>query len=222
MSTVRVPHVRRVCPAEPCHAGGSPRLARAIWRRAFAGKPLAPSPATAMLAHPQDVPLDGPGSVSSKSLTSKTRFRSGRRTPEFRQVTSPHSCHPAASDAWVPAVRRHRQRRAPVELKRRYQQNPPVPDRHQLGAPATPSLASTPDRIPPPPRENSAWDSQASPRARASSPIRPSALSQPRHRAARPTPGQQPAHPTTPLYTISRFTAMQNSLRPHAIMKPSP
>ena len=51
---------------------------------------------------PHDVPLEGPGSVSSKSLTLKTSRRSGAvNPPKFERCASPQSC----ADRPVPARR---------------------------------------------------------------------------------------------------------------------
>ena len=62
-------------------------------RRSFAEKPFS-RPAIAKLAASRFTSHShGPGAVSSKSLMSKTRFRSGEpNTPKFDRCASPHSC----------------------------------------------------------------------------------------------------------------------------------
>jgi hypothetical protein len=62
-------------------------------RRCLAEKPLS-RPATDMLATSRLTShSNGPGSVSSKSLTSKTNRRSGEpKAPKFDRCASPHSC----------------------------------------------------------------------------------------------------------------------------------
>ena len=65
----------------------------AILRQTLAGNPLS-RPATVRLAASRLTShSNGPGRVSSKSLTSKTRFRSGEaNAPKFDRWASPHSC----------------------------------------------------------------------------------------------------------------------------------
>ena len=67
--------------------------ARAILRRALAGNPLS-RPATARLAASRLTShSNGPGRLSSKSLTSKTSRRSGdANAPKLARCASPHSC----------------------------------------------------------------------------------------------------------------------------------
>ena len=62
-------------------------------RRALAENPLS-RPATAKLAASRLTShSNGPGKVSSKSLTSKTRFRSGEpNAPKLDKCASPHNC----------------------------------------------------------------------------------------------------------------------------------
>ena len=78
-----------------------PRIASRYWRaesrsiprRCLALKPRS-RPATAMLAASRLTSHShGPGSVSSKSLRSKMRSRSGEaKPPKFDRCASPHSC----------------------------------------------------------------------------------------------------------------------------------
>ena len=95
---------RNGCPAKPRIAVRyAPAAARTILRRALAGNPLS-RPATARLAASRLTShSNGPGRVSSKSLTSKTRRRSGdANAPKFDRCASPHSCT-RSPEAGVPA-----------------------------------------------------------------------------------------------------------------------
>ena len=67
--------------------------ARVILRQSLAVNPLS-RPATVRLAASRLTShSNGPGRVSSKSLTSKTRLRSGEaNAPKFDRWASPHSC----------------------------------------------------------------------------------------------------------------------------------
>ena len=85
---------RKGCSANPRIAVRYPKAAaKAIWRQALAGNPLS-RPATVMLAASRLTShSNGPGRVSSKSLTSKTRLRSGEaNAPKFDKWASPHIC----------------------------------------------------------------------------------------------------------------------------------
>ena len=82
------------CCAKPRIAVRYPSAAaRAILRRALAGYPLS-RPATARLAASRLTShSNGPGRVSSKSLTSKTSRRSGEaKAPKLDRCASPHNC----------------------------------------------------------------------------------------------------------------------------------
>jgi hypothetical protein len=59
--------------------------------------------------------LHGPGAVSSKSLTSKKRWRSGEpKTPKLHRWASPQICAGKSRVRGGGQVRSHRQRRSPV------------------------------------------------------------------------------------------------------------
>ena len=74
----------------------------------------------------------GPGSVSSKSLMSKTRCRSGRgERPEVRQVGVPAHLHGQPRPRRPRQVAGHRQR-GPAEERERRGRHPPVADGQQL------------------------------------------------------------------------------------------
>ena len=74
----------------------------------------------------------GPGSVSSKSLTSNTRFRSGEaNAPKFERCASPQHCTVRPRPRRGGEVVRHHRRRAPVEGERG-DEHAAVADRHQL------------------------------------------------------------------------------------------
>ncbi len=82
-------------------------LVRTIARRVAASKPRSRPAASKLAARRLTSHSHGPGSVSSKSLISKTSFRSGDwYRPKFIRWASPHSCAvspesgvPARSDA---------------------------------------------------------------------------------------------------------------------------
>ena len=75
----------------------------------------------------------GPGRVSSKSLTSNTRRRSGAaKTPKFERWASPQSLHLEPRLRSLVEVHRHDRRRAAIERERRGE-HPPVADRNQFG-----------------------------------------------------------------------------------------
>ena len=98
-------------------------------------KPLS-RPATARLATRRLTShSNGPGSVSSKSLTSKTSRRSGdakhRSSTGARRRTAARAGRVRGSGCQIGG---HRQRGAPEEREGR-DEHPPVPDRHQLGHP---------------------------------------------------------------------------------------
>jgi hypothetical protein len=94
MSTCVYHTSMKACPANPRIAVRYPSAAaRVILRQSLAGNPLS-RPATVKLAASRLTShSNGPGSVSSKSLTSKTRLRSGEaNAPKFDRCASPHSC----------------------------------------------------------------------------------------------------------------------------------
>ena len=102
-------------------------------RRSSSGKPFS-RPAIARLAarrltsHSQ-----GPGSVSSKSLTSKTSARSGdAKPPKFDRCASPHSWTRRPDCRRRREVGGHDRRRAAVEGERR-RQHALVADRDEVG-----------------------------------------------------------------------------------------
>ena len=95
---------RNGCSAKPRIAVRYPSTAaRTILRRALSVNPLS-RPATARLAASRLTShSNGPGRVSSKSLTSKTSRRSGdANAPKFDRCASPHSCT-RSPEAGVPA-----------------------------------------------------------------------------------------------------------------------
>ena len=74
----------------------------------------------------------GPGRVSSKSLTSKTRRRSGAaKTPKFERWASPQSWTRKPGTRGLREVHRHDRRRAAVEGEGRGE-HPPVADRDEF------------------------------------------------------------------------------------------
>ena len=74
----------------------------------------------------------GPGSVSSKSLTSNTSRRSGEaNTPKFDRCASPQHCTFSPDRGVAGEIVRHDHRRAAIERERR-DEHPAVADRHQL------------------------------------------------------------------------------------------
>ena len=137
------------CCAKPRIAVRYPSAAAStILRRSLAPNPLS-RPATARLAASRLTShSNGPGSVSSKSLTSKTRRRSGEaNAPKFDKCASPHNCTRSPDVGVFAQIRRHRQRRPAVERERR-DQHSPMPDRYQLRNPRCRLGQQQPDRIP--------------------------------------------------------------------------
>ena len=91
----------------------------------------------------------GPGRVSSKSLTSNTRRRSGAaKTPKFERWASPHSWTRKPGLGGLREVHRHDRRRAAEEREGRGQ-HPPVADRHELWDAALGLVLEHLDRISP-------------------------------------------------------------------------
>ncbi len=172
-------------------------------RRSLVGNPLS-RPATARLAASRLTShSNGPGSVSSKSLTSKTRLPLRRRErPEIRQMSIPAQLHPQPRHRCPGQIRRHRQRRPPIERERRHQ-HPPMPDRHQLRHPALVLLQQQPHRIPRLARHEL--------RLRLQRRHRPGILA-PRH----------PIRPTQLLASSRHQTAWPATLGRHVVMSPSP
>ena len=94
----------------------------------------------------------GPGTVSSKSLMSKTRLRSGLANfPKLVTCASPHACTRMPVTAVRREVHRHDRRRAPEERERRLG-HPSVPDGPQLREPASRPALEDGDGIRPPGR----------------------------------------------------------------------
>ena len=74
----------------------------------------------------------GPGSVSSKSLTSNTSRRSGEaNTPKFDRCASPQHCTFSPDRGVGREILRHDHRRPAIERERRHE-HPAVADRDQL------------------------------------------------------------------------------------------
>ena len=161
---------RNGCSAKPRIAVRYPSTAaRTILRRALAGNPLS-RPATARLAASRLTShSNGPGQglVEVVDVEDQPPLRRGERA-EIGQVRIPAQLHPQPGRGRAGQVRRHRQRRAPVERERGHQ-HPPVPDRHQLRHPRLRLAQQQPDRIPRPSGVNSACDSSGA-TARASFP----------------------------------------------------
>ena len=107
-------------------------------------------PATAKLATRRLTShSNGPGSVSSKSLTPKTSRRSGAaKAPKFERCASPQSwaCSPVRGVARE--VGCHQRGRAAVERERR-DEHAPVADRHEFGHAGLRLLLEQDDRIRP-------------------------------------------------------------------------
>ena len=89
----------------------------------------------------------GPGSVSSKSLTSNIKRRSGEaNTPKFDRCASPQHCTCQSRPWRRREVIGHEQRRPAIKRKRR-DQHPPVADRHELRHPRLRLTLQQRDRI---------------------------------------------------------------------------
>ena len=143
-----VPHPQQRLLGEAAHRGAVARgRSQDDLAASLAVNPLS-RPATARLAASRLTShSNGPGSVSSKSLRSKTSRRSGEaNAPKLARCASPHSCTRSPAAGVRGQVGRHRQRRPPVERERRHQ-HPPVPDGHQLGHPRRRLVQQQPDRI---------------------------------------------------------------------------
>ena len=150
---VRVRRTRRPgrpCPRTRASPAGSwrPRPARSP-RRSLPANPL-PRPATSRLAASRLTSHShGPGRVSSKSLTSKTRRRSAEpKTPKLDRCASPHACTVSPETGVRGQVAGHRQGGPAVEGERRGQ-HPAVADRHQLRHPGRGLLLQQADRVGP-------------------------------------------------------------------------
>ena len=177
---VRVPDVQEGLPREPAHRG-----AVTLSRRqddlapGLGGEPAVPPGHGQARGQPLDVPLERPGQglIEVVDVEDQPPLRRGERT-EIRQVRVPAQLHPQPRGGRAGQVRRHRQRRAPVERERRHQ-HPPVPDRHQLRHPRRRLAQQQPDRIPPPPRRELGLRLQRSHRPGVlpqSHPVRPAQL----------------------------------------------
>ena len=175
-------------------------------RRALTGNPLS-RPATAKLAASRLTShSNGPGRVSSKSLTSKTSRRSGEaNAPKLDRCASPHSCTRSPDEGVVGQVRRHRQRRPPVERERRHQ-HPPMPHRHQLRHPRLRLAQQQPDRIPRPARRELGMRVQRGRRPGVLAPGHPVRPARLLRRPARADPARRPR--TSPLPTRSAVVVM--------------
>ena len=116
-------------------------------RRSFPEKPFSRPPIAKLAARRFTSHSHGPGAVSSKSFMSKTSVRSGEpNTPKFDRWASPHSCTRRPECRRLRQIRRHDQRAAAVEGKRR-RQHAAVADRHQLGHPRGRLLLQQRDRV---------------------------------------------------------------------------
>ena len=123
------------------------------------GEPVVPSRHGQAGGQPLDVPLEraGQGLVEVVDVEDQLPLRRGER-PEIGQVRISAQLHPKPGCGRGGQIRRHGQRRPPVEGERGYQ-HPPVPDRHQLGHPALRLVQQQPDRIRDLPGANSACES---------------------------------------------------------------
>ncbi len=161
---VRVPDVQEGLLRELAHRG-----AVAFGRRqgdlapGLGGKAVVPSGHGQARGQPLDVPLEraGQGLVEVVDVEDQPPLRRGERA-EIRQVRVPAQLHPQPGGGRAGQVRRHRQRRAPVEGERGHQ-HPPVPDRHQLRHPRRRLAQQQPDRIPPPARARTRHATPAGP-----------------------------------------------------------
>ena len=182
------------------------------------GEPVVPSGHGKARGQPLDVPLEraGQGLVEVVDVEDQPPFRRGERA-EVGQVRVPAQLHPQPRGGRAGQVRRHRQRRPPVERERRHQ-HPPVPDRHQLRHPrrspapaaARPDPATGPDR-------NSACESSGA-TARASLPraTRSARLSCCSTVSARAGPGRDARAPDL----LSAVTVMAIPFRRHGGVRP--
>ena len=123
MSDPVVPERERVqlgvrAPGAPGRCGPRSRPRGRTWP---AGSPRW-RPTTCRLAHRRLTSHShGPGSVSSKSLMSKTRLRSGvANLPKLVTCASPHACTRRPVTGCRGEVHRHDRRRAPEERERRF------------------------------------------------------------------------------------------------------
>ena len=142
---------RNGCPAKPLIA-----VRYALGRRqddlaaGLGGEAVVPSGHGQARRQPLDVPLEraGQGLVEVVDVEDQPPLRRGERA-EIGQVRVPAQLHPQPRRGGRGQIRRHRQRRPPVERERRHQ-HPPVPDRHQLRHPRLRLPQQQPDRIPRP------------------------------------------------------------------------
>ena len=99
--------------------------------------------------HPLTSYSNGPGRVSSKSLRSNNKSRSGEaNTPKFDRCASPHSCVVRPGGRGAGQIGGHDLRRTAVE-RERGDHHPAVPDRHQVGLPGRVLLLEQGDRVRP-------------------------------------------------------------------------
>ena len=132
---VRVPDVEvRSSPAKLAHRrrGTRATVSSTICSWSLTAKPLSRAAISMLAASRLTSHSHGPGSVSSKSLTSNTSRRSGEaNTPKFDRCASPQHCTRQPRARRRRQVAGHDQRRAAVERERR-DEHPPVADRHEL------------------------------------------------------------------------------------------
>ncbi len=133
----------------PSARGSYGRRRGRVWALAVASSPSARPATTRLAASRMRSHSQAPGKVSSKSLMSNSRSRSGEANrPKFDRCASPHAWTVMPLSGSRGQVRRHRQRRPAVERERR-DRHPPVADRHQLRDPGRCLLLEEGDRIRP-------------------------------------------------------------------------
>ena len=150
---VRIPDPQHGLSGEAAHRGAvPPRRRQGDLAAGLGGEPVVPARHGQARGQPLDVPLERAGQrlVEVVDVEDQVPLRRGER-PEVGQVRIPAQLHPQARGGSCGQVRRHRQRRPPVERERRHQ-HPPVPDRHQLRHPRLRLPHQQPDRIPRPGR----------------------------------------------------------------------
>ena len=120
-------------PAKPAIAVRyAPTVSSTIRSCSSPRKPLSRAAINMLAANRLTSHSHGPGSVSSKSLTSNTSRRSGEaNTPKFDRCASPQHCTVSPDRGVAARSLGHDHRRPAIERKRR-DQHPPVANRHQL------------------------------------------------------------------------------------------
>ena len=146
---VRVVDLERRQRHEPPHLDRVPQRGRARGTRIDIARPTTRA-ATAQLAASRFTSHShGAGRVSSKSLTSKVRRRSGvAYAPKFRRCASPHACTLMPVCGRPREIPRHHHRRAPEEREVGLE-HPRVAHGHEIGEAPAVRLLEQVDRIRP-------------------------------------------------------------------------